>query len=1626
MTKITYEFYLQRELYYEKCELSFDVASAFAYEKKLQGTVIQSGSSGMLRGLIDSAVSKIQAFRGVSEEETQWVVDQVINAFEVIPLAVQDLAGAQSGSQVVGALMRAYKMITRSNIVTGALDMGAWILDELKEFSYREFMTSFGSHRRTQSGDVCIQSGELQWVIDGAKSLIGNYKAARDSAAVKKLQEMLLYFLSFGLFKNMGLTYERAHIGKLKQAKLKEEYSSIEGFVLSIVETTVWLLERGMQAVKLGSFSPFLHSSESYSKWADRSYRVIEDAQKMSSAAILLCPDAGKHSLEEREKCERCQKFGDLDEHSFTQRLQSCLEDGEAMLKYADEAVEKRLIKYRMSELRVLEARYLSKDMAQRDRKPPFSLLVSGESSVAKTMFMNICFLQYGKVHGKNIDAECMWTRNPTDQFYSGFKASKWCIRIDDIAMFNPAATPLDPTLADVILISNGVSFVAPMADLDDKGVIPVRPDLLLASTNTEHLNAHCYFSYPVALRRRFPYVVELSIRREFCIPGTNMLDPATVSVDPEEYQNIWNIHLKKLLITKNGNLEDKQAPVVATFETIGEWTDIYDFLKVFSRLSLEHKFNQERAEATVTNMRRITCCKRCFMPPHRCECQELQTRTVSESSSEGVPPVSDLERNFLNCWAIYQASDRSTESYVEFLRRIKMAEHAEVPKPSHFVSFTDDEQEISELEYDSDDEVVFDDRRSWMTKSLDMVDDTVDVVKTIASSLALGVKEATWRVSDNIMQQASDLMVFYQVRKIKLALASAGERIYQTFYNWKIAAFCAFAVSFFATWKGVSFIMSSLIQVQTDDEQTPVVKKESGKAVADFVKDEKPNPWIKDELILSEFQVPSKSRGWQSLSLDAIYTRLKSSVAHVDFSFSDDNGSHHIPAVAFCVIGHIWMTNNHCIPTVENMVCKMTQEPETGNVGKNLDFSLSQTSVVRVVEHDVAFFWCVSPPKMDATELFMKQSASGMVCNGFYIHCDRHSYPERNNVRAIRTAMDHVIAPINRDMKVCWGSPDRTTEFGDCGSPLVGMTQLGPVILGIHQQLNGRSTGATQILREDIDKAVAFFGRQVQCGVPNLKDDLGSLHMKSVLRWPNEGQAHVYGSTAKSAWRQAPKSKVVDTFISEAAQKRGFVKRCTKPVMTGPEVWHKNVEPTLTQKFMFDKGVLDKCVKSYVQDILKGLSTDQLSEIVHLDDKITMNGYPGVKFLDKINRQTSMGYPYRKSKSNFLLPCEEDGIYSDAVEYVEEIMDEVRLIREVYTRNERYMPVFIMSLKDEPIPLPKALIKKTRGFMGGPAAWQFVYRQELLSFVRMFQLNPFLFEGAPGMNCNSCQWEHLYKYLTKFGEDRLVAGDYAKFDKRMSPMFILAAFDVIIEILVAAKRDPMDIQFVRCMANDVAYPLTDVQGDYVEFFGSNPSGHALTVIINCLVNALYMRYCYHELNPEHRVDTFKDHVALITYGDDNAQGVSSGAPWYNHTSISNMLAKFDVVYTMADKESASVPYIHIDEVSFLKRTFRIVDGRMACPLEWSSIDKMLTACVASRSVCPEEQSIQSMRSAVGEFFQYGREVFDKNVSLMKEIVEECGLQAFVTKSTFPSYLELEEAHYDAGKGCAACLAVVL
>jgi hypothetical protein len=452
--------------------------------------------------------------------------------------------------------------------------------------------------------------------------------------------------------------------------------------------------------------------------------------------------------------------------------------------------------------------------------------------------------------------------------------------------------------------------------------------------------------------------------------------------------------------------------------------------------------------------------------------------------------------------------------------------------------------------------------------------------------------------------------------------------------------------------------------------------------------------------------------------------------------------------------------------------------------------------------------------------------------------------------------------------------------------------------------------------------------------------------------------------------------------------------------------------------------SILELISDQFATSILDQLPASEIEMLHVYDDFTALNGAAGVTYVDKMNRNTSAGNPWKKSKKYFLVAIAPRGQNLEPVEATPEIMTRVNEMINRYSMGERVHPNFCAHLKDEPVTFEKQKMGKTRVFSGAPFDWSLVVRKYFLSSIRVIQRNRFIFEAAPGTICQSSEWGDIYTYLTTFGENQIVAGDYKAYDKRMPPAFILAAFNILMKVCAASNNfDDEDLMVMKGIAEDTAYPLTDFNGDLIEFYGSNPSGHPLTVIINSIVNSLYMRYVYFVMNPDREALSFQNNVKLMTYGDDNIMGVSTDTPWFNHTTIQQTLARMNITYTMPDKVSESVPYISINNASFLKRTWVFEEsfGNYACPLEHESIEKMLMVWTRSKTICWEEQCVSVLSSAAREYFFYGVKTYEKRVHLLTQLMENLDIMLYMqydkhgNNVTFPSYDSLVEQFQKAG-----------
>jgi len=748
-----------------------------------------------------------------------------------------------------------------------------------------------------------------------------------------------------------------------------------------------------------------------------------------------------------------------------------------------------------------------------------------------------------------------------------------------------------------------------------------------------------------------------------------------------------------------------------------------------------------------------------------------------------------------------------------------------------------------------------------------------------------------------------------------------------------------------------------------------------------------------------STAEFSAKERDWGSATCAISYTNQGQSI-----SFR-----------ALAVSGNHYLTNNHCIPdNYEDIEFNLICDPTGQRINRNVTFRLDSERLVRNSSKDICIFRLDNvPPRKDLVKYFALSGQTSFVgsyaireLDGTvsYIHTSGCIYQETDNVF------------LNTTLNVYRSKLPCKTYNGMCGSILYGMGPQGPFIAGIHV-LGRDDVGGAQIIYQEDLKALLTKCRpapsasdlSIQLDGSAITDEILPLHPKSTVRQV-AGVGVVLGTMNKPSIH--PRSHVGLSIAANILQEEyGFELKHGAPVISGArhrEPKLKAAKDLFARREDFPPHILRVIKSQMIKQFKDGMSAEDWDGVHPIDKDTATNGADGVAYIDSINRNTSTGSPDNISKQKVIEPTGDGDRVKFIDKYDQAIERNLDTMRSAKTCN----PIFNAALKDEPRTFDKIEQGSTRVFCGSPIVWGIPVRMYYLWFVRLVQNNTYLFESAPGMRAQSDEWGKLYSFLNSFGGNHMVAGDYSKFDKRMSPAVILAAYEIIISIAIESGNfDEGDINALWSIAYDSAFPHINYFGDLVQFHGSNPSGHPLTVIINGLVNCIYMRFAYYELNPDEELDSFPNNVHLMTYGDDNVMGVSPTIPWFNHTNISQALSKYGVGYTMADKNAESIPYINITQVSFLKRAFVFSSevGDYYAPLEMDSIEKSLLINVQSKLITREEQFIACCSSAAREYFFYGRSVYYERTGILKKVIAQLGFSGLVLPSTFPSYEELVE-----------------
>jgi len=1226
---------------------------------------------------------------------------------------------------------------------------------------------------------------------------------------------------------------------------------------------------------------------------------------------------------------------------------------------------EKAYFTPKLKELKILQAKRIA---SQKDfiRMKPYGILLFGGSSVGKSSIANAVTRYILKVNGFRSSSDSVVVLNEADKFQSEFRTHHTGVILDDLCNSTVESTEGNPLLKVIQFINNSPqAALNPNADL--KGNIMIEPRVVLATTNVKDLNAAHYSNEPLSVARRFDITVTQTVKEEYQMIDSVMLDTAKVEKDfaGNAYPDFAQFTLERPILhsgnIRQGNNKIQRVSYVPIVYKGKEMRNVglREFLGFLKDNTTKH-FTEQRS----------------FV-------QTQRNNVEIELDDEGFPL--DIEKNDDILDSEFGIFESVFQKYydLETLILRKLSELVFIILSTNVCRHW-----------------IMNKYFSGMYVGLTVIYTICFMYITVCPNIYIGFL-LTIPLQQWLFYKALCHVIKYKIQRWKKPSDYLKEMslLDKTKFISLLGGVTALSM--------IGCIIKLIYNMLTSEAaecmrpSANVIEKKKEECATEFWDEHSRykrftfNPRISGT---ARSTTPDQLVGMVSRRIMMIHIRLK-------------NGK-----TRFCnclpIRGNMALIPSHVVPdyNAEALITKPGANP------KNV--SISMHSCYRIPKTDICI-WYVPElgDQRDLTAYFPSDVAHNKQVVGDMVYNDQGKIKVYRQLLGTRTTSRTTLGGLFESLSYYF--PEQTFQ-GLCMATFVGRDNRDmPFIGGFH--LGGKNhTGAAGFITRDqvlaaIEEIAArpsvlpsHAGQSFDTVIGGI--DVGPLQEPHELCVTNnldsDARCIVYGAHNKPG--ATPRSEVIVSSISKKVQEHlGLERKHDKPYLM-KDIMHKEVdiENKTHTAYRFDAALIDKAVVDFNTTLTATLK-DELHNLGKLEDDVVLAGLDGVIGINAMNFSTACGFPFSGPKTKFVSKSERvvEGI-SCPRDIDPVVLEEIKKLEETLLDGNRINTVFKASLKDEPTKIGK---KKVRVFAGCNIYFIILVRKYFLTISSLMQQNKETFECAVGLNVESPEWTKMMKHVYKHGVNRVVAGDYKSFDGRMSPRFMLASFKILINLAEqSGNYDADDLTIMRGIATEICSPTYDYFGTLVQFYGSNPSGHPLTVVTNSLVNSLYMRYVYYKIAQEERwwkTPLFSKVVALLTYGDDNIMSVKPGYDAYNHTNIARVLAESDITYTMADKEAESVPFIHGSEAGFLKHN-AVWDEELQlyrAVIEESSISKMLHAHGKSQ-ITEELHAACTIKDALDKYAHYGREKYTEKCAQLKQVADECNLTGLV--GSFPTYQE--------------------
>jgi len=1504
--------------------------------------------------------------------------------------------------------------------------------DYLAQICDTEFSTQSESFT-SRGPDICdavydSQAGTLSYLREEDKpSWLRLLKDCRENWTMvirnegfDKISKILSLAIALGLCEASSIDF-RVNGMKLFSIGAAPKHACAVDFIDAVFDTVVYFAEGGYACFQRGSIKPLLYGNMESEEF-EENYGLCQQGFDYAKAGNL-------------------DQIA-MDNNDYDQLLCRTIEKCSEFVRSSRGSVEKNVFRRKLDVLRTWQASFRQSRVQGGLREAPYSVGVFGGTGVGKSSIANILMVTTLLHNNHNAHDDFIVTLNENDKYMSNMRSYVNGILIDDIGNTKPDFVEKAPTSLMIQLVNN-VRTYANMADLDQKGKISVEPKVVIGTKNVKDSCATIYSNEPASVARRDRITLTVEVREQFRSDG--MLDSEKVR---KYYENqgmsiplipdLWEITVEKAYPVKSS--------VEGAHDSIG-WKVLRWGGMPLHRISIKHlvRYIAEDSsqfyldqEALVNNSNNLASkfkiCPRCKLVSDVCNCAPMvelpragpdcptgQYCTLCEAPH---PKANEDDDSLVYSDAVSVSSEESLEAMdVQFGERIVYT------LSQKYFRWT--KRLTPRVEYWS--EAIEERTLSWALKRLDWLEQSpythwTNWVPTQWLSHDR-FKNLVWFTHEHKLKERIRsaymnhilLMVFVsiiavflwfpllllnlipmlamgrivEVEKVKLYEEVAADnrampelfKMYRDRHMKWITRACFAIAGLYAIaqlWKASKMVPSA---------QGNIAPTSDAEIVA---RDAEPNQYA--GVVVTPMPCSEKSRTTVVSELEALTAK---NLAHMRLKPKGSEKEYECGIFFLCsnvalVPNHMWLADDIFVSVTRH---------DPSKIGGNFKTWLCKHHSVHIPGTDLTLVWVPNGGDWkDLTDYLPERAFPPVPARMVY---------KDSKGQQLKVSGDTPQTMLNTGRvhtKACsfdganYKLPFNTFR-GLCMAPLVTETK-GPLLGGFH--LGGRD-GAPEgccglFTRTQFDdafkklkelpsvvlaKSEGYIPKEIY-GIQYY--ECADVHPKSAINWlPVGAYCKYYGQCIGRATYQ---SDVEPTVISDKVEEVTGVKQ-----KWGPPKFNKNwpFQASLQHSTCTSSGVEGSLLIRSGKSLLRAIITtlDRMpglkASIRPLTEMETVCGRDGFKIMGKMPPNTSVGYPLSGPKANFLTPLDPDDhpTHQSPAELDSMFWKHAYEMEELYLKGERAYPIFKACLKDEPTKLTK---DKVRVFQGAPVAFQLLIRKYYLPIARAMSMVPLVSECAVGINAQGPEWDQLAKHVKRYGSDRILAGDYSKYDLRMPAQVMFAAFRVMIDIAEHCGYSERDICIMEGIATDICYPLMAYNGDLIQHFGSNPSGQNLTVYINSIVNSLLFRCAYYEICKDRKdLPDFKDACSLITYGDDAKSSVKSIFPEFNHISVAKFLSDRDMKFTMPDKESEPTEYMKDEDADLLKRKniFSQDTGLIMGALDENSIFKSLHCVLASKAITREHQAMQIIDGALREWFAYGRDHYEMRRAQMLEIAVE-------------------------------------